>query len=406
MATKTDNYNLIKPAANDYAEIGVLNQNMDLIDQLLKMLEDAKASLGQDGKVLAAQLPEMDYAPGTHAAQHAAGGADPITPAAIGAAVAGHTHTAADVGALPSGGTAASATKLAAKRTIDGVSFDGSVNITHYGSCSTAAATAAKVAACTGFTLGTGARIAVKFTVTNTAANPTLNVNGTGAKAIYYRGAAISAGYLAANRTYEFVYNGAQYELVGDLDTNTTYTPASAAPKMNGTAAVGTSAKYAREDHVHPVDTSRAAASHNHSAANITSGTLAADRLPTVPVTKGGTGQTTLAGLVTALAGQGVAKIQTGSYVGTGTYGAANPCSLTFNFVPIFGAVFLTRYAGKRALFFGKKGHTPSDEYPASSNFVDFTVAGNTVSWHTDRSSESYDQLNEEGEEYTYVFFG
>lgn len=39
--------------------------------------------------------------------------------------------------------------------------------------------------------------------------------------------------------------------------TDTTYTPASASPKMDGTAAVGTSAKYAREDHVHPTDTSR-----------------------------------------------------------------------------------------------------------------------------------------------------
>ena len=28
------------------------------------------------------------------------------------------------------------------------------------------------------------------------------------------------------------------------------------------------------------------------------------------------------------------AKIQTGSYVGTGTYGASNPCSLTFDFPP------------------------------------------------------------------------
>ena len=28
------------------------------------------------------------------------------------------------------------------------------------------------------------------------------------------------------------------------------------------------------------------------------------------------------------------AKFQTGSYVGTGTYGADNPCSLTFDFVP------------------------------------------------------------------------
>lgn len=34
---------------------------------------------------------------------------------------------------------------------------------------------------------------------------------------------------------------------------NTTYTPASAAPKNIGTAAVGTSAKYAREDHVHAI---------------------------------------------------------------------------------------------------------------------------------------------------------
>ena len=39
--------------------------------------------------------------------------------------------------------------------------------------------------------------------------------------------------------------------------TNTKYTAASATPLMNGTGAVGTSAKYAREDHVHPSDTSR-----------------------------------------------------------------------------------------------------------------------------------------------------
>ena len=32
--------------------------------------------------------------------------------------------------------------------------------------------------------------------------------------------------------------------------------------------------------------------------------------------------------------GSGFAKIQTGSYVGTGTYGASNPCSLTFEKTP------------------------------------------------------------------------
>ena len=122
-------------------------------------------------------------------------------------------------------GNAGSATKLATARTIDGVSFNGSANITHYGTCSTAAATAAKTVALTGFTLDTGAKIAVKFTVTNTASSPTLNVNSTGAKSIMYRGSAISAGYLAANRVYEFVYDGTDYELIGDIntDSNTTY---------------------------------------------------------------------------------------------------------------------------------------------------------------------------------------
>src|SRR4029077_18476241 len=37
--------------------------------------------------------------------------------------------------------------------------------------------------------------------------------------------------------------------------------PATVAPVMDGTAAVGAATKYAREDHIHPTDTSRAAAS-------------------------------------------------------------------------------------------------------------------------------------------------
>ena len=119
-----------------------------------------------------------------------------------------------------------SASKLTTGRAIDGVTFDGQAAITHYGTCSTAAGTAAKTVACTSYTLVTGSRIIVKFTVTNTAASPTLNVNSTGAKAIQYRGAAITAGYLAANRTYEFIYDGTNYQLVGDIDTNTTYSAA------------------------------------------------------------------------------------------------------------------------------------------------------------------------------------
>lgn len=124
---------------------------------------------------------------------------------------------------ITSSETAAAATKLATARAIDGVNFDGTAAISHYGTCSTAAGTAAKTVTLAGFALATGARITVKFTVTNTAASPTLNVNGTGAKAIQYRGAAITASYLAANRVYEFVYDGTAYQLIGDIDTNSTY---------------------------------------------------------------------------------------------------------------------------------------------------------------------------------------
>lgn len=120
----------------------------------------------------------------------------------------------------------------------------------YYGTCSTAAGTAAKTVSIPGITLKTGVEITVRFSVTNTAANPTLNLNSTGAKAIRYRNTAISAGYLAANRTYRFVYDGTYWQLVGDVDTNPA--AATAAPKdLAKAAATGTSKNYAREDHVH-----------------------------------------------------------------------------------------------------------------------------------------------------------
>ena len=43
-------------------------------------------------------------------------------------------------------------------------------------------------------------------------------------------------------------------------------TPATATPLMDGTGAVGSSVKYAREDHVHPTDTSKAPTSHASTA--------------------------------------------------------------------------------------------------------------------------------------------
>ena len=67
---------------------------------------------------------------------------------------------------------------------------------------------------------------------------------------------AIEAGYLAG------VTSSIQTQLNGKAATShgTHVTYATVAPKANGTAAVGTSAKVAREDHVHPLQTSVATA--------------------------------------------------------------------------------------------------------------------------------------------------
>ena len=97
---------------------------------------------------------------------------------------------------------------------------DTYVNTLPYNTCSIAADTATKTVDAGTFSLETGAMVVVKFTNTNTAANPTLNVSSTGAKAIYYNGAAITSGYLKANRVYTFVYNGTQWDLIGDIDTD------------------------------------------------------------------------------------------------------------------------------------------------------------------------------------------
>ena len=118
-------------------------------------------------------------------------------------------------------GNAGTATKWATARIINGMKVQGDANRVNYGTCSTAAATAAKMVDCAGFELITGSEITVKFTVTNTATQPTLNVNGTGAKAIYYRGDIIPPSYLANGRVYTFRYDGTNYELVGDINTDT-----------------------------------------------------------------------------------------------------------------------------------------------------------------------------------------
>lgn len=103
-----------------------------------------------------------------------------------------------------------------------------------YGTCSTGASTAAKVVDLDNFALYTGAQISVKFTNTNSVANPTLNVEGTGAKTIRAKGANLTASSLynwVANDVVDFVYDGT-YWVISDISAKD-YSNTELAKKMS-----------------------------------------------------------------------------------------------------------------------------------------------------------------------------
>ena len=93
-----------------------------------------------------------------------------------------------------------------------------------YGTCCTSAATAAKVVELDGFTLTTGAVVAVKFSYANTNLLPTLNVNNTGAKPIRAFGATPPDTYMwQADEVVEFVYTGVNWAMIRGGIADETY---------------------------------------------------------------------------------------------------------------------------------------------------------------------------------------
>lgn len=87
-----------------------------------------------------------------------------------------------------------------------------------YGTCDTTASTSAKVVTCSGFSLKIGAIIGILFSTANTAATPTLNVNGTGAISIIVGGSTPNSTTnvlkWSASTTAFFMYNGTYWRLI------------------------------------------------------------------------------------------------------------------------------------------------------------------------------------------------
>lgn len=103
--------------------------------------------------------------------------------------------------------------------------LDKKSNLT-YCTCGTPASTSAKVATVTAgaFELKTGAPVDVKFTYSNTTNAPTLNVNGTGAKAIKKYGTLAPSAYMwQAGAIVRFIYDGTYWIMQNGTLATTTY---------------------------------------------------------------------------------------------------------------------------------------------------------------------------------------
>lgn len=91
------------------------------------------------------------------------------------------------------------------------------------GTCSTAAATAAKEVAMADFILKANGSVSVVFSNAITVASATLNINSTGAKPIYQNGAALAADVIKAGDIVTLCYNGTQFDITNIEHSAGTY---------------------------------------------------------------------------------------------------------------------------------------------------------------------------------------
>lgn len=161
-----------------------------------------------------------------------------VTPGSYGPSTnatpsAGSTFTVPQLTVDKQGRITAASDKTVTVPSAQTITQDGltGATINRYGSCSTAAGTAAKTVSVTNGTVPTlnasaaGLKVTVKFNNANTANNPTLNVDSKGAKNIFHNGSQITTGENKAllAGVCDFIFDGTQWHLVGNyIDTKYT----------------------------------------------------------------------------------------------------------------------------------------------------------------------------------------
>lgn len=272
----TANFGLKKPESSDYVDVSVLSENMDTLD---------------------AEIPAR-YAKITHAGQHATGGADPLTPAAIGA--------------YPNG-------------------IKGAVNCNNLSdgawTISASATNGPGAFACTLFHKDWNADFASQI-----AFGADRNV--------YYR-VKTSGSWLAWQEMYSTLRYPSPAKIgavakTGDTMTGTLTVQNASYPDINlKNTGSGSATKIRNSAHRTQIMSKEDDSNYRALTLHDKSATTSPLDILQIQQIEGGSQKALYKVLHTGnLSDLGIARIETGSYVGTGVYGASNPCSLTFGFVP------------------------------------------------------------------------
>lgn len=206
----TETIGLELPSITDFYDVGVVNKNNKSIDKFFTDLKKAVDAHANSSHVTGIK--------GANETAYRNGNVN-ITAENIGL---GNVDNTSD-----SEKKVLSAGKLTSSKLIDGVPFDGSESIKHYAVCSTSGSVAAKTVALSGFTLDMGVSLTVRFANTNTATNPTININGVGAKPIYFGNRKAGPYDLVAGEEYKLTYNAqySRYHVEGIVRTASATTP-------------------------------------------------------------------------------------------------------------------------------------------------------------------------------------
>lgn len=102
-------------------------------------------------------------------------------------------------------------------------------------------------------------------------------------------------------------------------------------------------------------------------------------------------------------------RIATGSYVGTGKFGSANPNSLTFEFEPKFVIVSAASGGVSRLMFQSGQTETYQVGFDSGDSINTIVWSGNTVSWYVKNPGDyvnADEQMNQTNMNYIYLAIG